>query len=229
MTEKAEFPRTHNLPPEPLPLDQQAQLAIDEALIQPKKRWGELDASFARAPAEIVDDHVAQQVTTLIAQMAALLRKVELAHATTKEPWLTAGRIIDGVTNGLAEQVNAKKVELEQRLTSYQTGKKAEIERERAAIREADEAKGDPEPAMVDLRQQDRARVTIRSDQGASAHLHDDIEVTIVDPKKIPKRYLMRPKVLAAIAAEVKPDMKKGDTVAGAVSKSITKSRVRRG
>jgi hypothetical protein len=227
VTEEAEFPRSHNLAS--LPLDEQAKLAIDEALIQPGKRWGELEGSFARAPAEIVDDHVAQQVTTLIAQMGALLRKIDLAHATAKEPWLTAGRIIDGITNGLAEQVKTKKRELEQRLTSYQTGKKAEIEREREAIRKADEAKGDPEPAMVDLRQQDRARVTIRSDQGASAHLQDDIEVEIVDPKKIPKRYLMRPKVLAAIAAELKPDMKKGDTVAGAVARPVTKSRVRRG
>jgi hypothetical protein len=212
-----------------MPLEEQAKLGIDEALIRPRSRWGELEASFTRAPASIPDDHVAQQVTTLVAQMGALLAAIERAHDEAKEPWLTAGRIVDGITKGLSEQVVEKKRDLEARLTAFQTAKKVRIEAERARQREQDEARGDPEPAMVDVRQQDKARVTIRSDQGASAHLRDDIDVEITDPKKIPKRYLMRPKVLAALAAELKPDLKKGDVIAGAIAKPITKSSVRRG
>lgn len=221
-----QFPRSHNLPD--LPIEDQAKLGIDEALIRPRSRWGELEASFGRAPAKIPDEHVAQQVTTLVGQMAALLAAIGRAHDEAKEPWLMAGRVVDGITKGLEEQVVEKKRELEARLTAYQTAKKAAIEAERARQREADEARGDPEPAMVDVRQQDKARVTIRSDQGASAHLRDDIEVEILDVKKVPVRYLRRPKVLAALAAELKPDLKKGDEIAGAKAKPITKSTVRR-
>lgn len=227
MADEAEFPRSHNY--ETLPLDEQAKVSIDQALIPSNTRWTELEASAGRAPAEITSEFIAENFTTLIAQLGALEARIERAHADAKAPYLEAGRVIDGVKTKLLDKVSGKKKELQTKLTAYQTAKQAKIEAERAALRAADEAKGDPEPAFVDTRAQDRKVVTIRSSEGASAHLAADIEVEIVDVKKIPKRYLMRPKVLAAICAELKPDLKKGDVVAGAKSKTVQSSRVRRG
>lgn len=227
MADEPEFPRSHNY--ESLPLDEQAKVSIDQALIASNTRWTEIEASSARAPAVIEDEFTAEKVTTLIAQLGALEARIERAHGEAKAPYLDAGRVIDGVKNKLLEKVQAKKRTVQAALTAYQTAKQDKIEAERAAQRAADEAKGDPEPAFVDTRAQDRKVVTIRSGEGASAHLAADIEVEIVDVKKIPKRYLMRPKVLAAICAELKPDMKKGDAVAGAKSKTVQSSRVRRG
>lgn len=212
-----------------LPLDEQAKLAIDEQLAPRRTRWAELEESFGRAPAEIPDEHVAQKVTTLIAQMGALIRAIELSHQTAKQPWLDAGRTIDGIKNALADQVETAKRTLEQRLTAYQTAKADRIEAERAALRAQDEERGDPEPGWQDPRLQDRQHVTIRSDQGASAHLADVYDIEIVDPKKVPKRYLQRPKVIAAIIAEVRADVTKGDTIAGVKATKQKKSRVRRG
>jgi hypothetical protein len=225
VSDQAEFPKTHNYAA--LPLDEQAQIAIDDALAPAKKRWDALEASFGRAPATIDEEFVAEQVTTLIAQMGALVKAIEIAHAGAKDPFLQAGRLVDGVKNALYEKVDVARRALQARLTAYQTAKQTRIEAERAALRAADEEKGDPEPGIQP--QADHRVVTIRSGEGASAHLADDIDVEILDVKRIPKRYLERPKVLAAIKAELKPDLKKGDTIAGAKGVKKQQSRVRRG
>jgi hypothetical protein len=168
-------------------------------------------------------------VTTLVAQMGALYGRIDLAHAHAKEPWLQAGRVVDGIANRLREKVKAAKDELERRLTAYQTEKQARIEAERAKDRESYEEKDDPEPAWVDRAAQDRQHVTIRSVEGASSHLQKDVDIVVADPRKVPIRYLRRPKVLAAIIAEVRADVRKGDKIAGISSETVSKSRVRRG
>lgn len=225
--DQAEFPRNHNFAN--MPLEEQATIAISEALSKANTRWKELEVSASKAPAAIDDEHTAEKFTTLIAQMSALEGAIDLAHAGAKAPFLEAGRIVDGVKNRLIEQVRAKKAALQGTLTAYQVEKQRRVEAERAALRAQDEAAGEPEPSMVDSAAQDRRHVTIRSGEGASSHLVDEIDVEILDVKKIPKRYLDRPKVLAAIRAELKPDLKKGDKIAGAKGIPRKQSRVRRG
>lgn len=227
MNDQAEFPRNHNQVA--LPLDEQARIAIDEALAPAAARWKELEASYGRAPAEITSETTAENVTTLIAQIGALLKRTDGYHEAAKAPWLEATRTIDGVANRLREPAREAKRELERRLTAYQAEKQRKVEEERRRERESFEAAGDPEPAWVDPRLLEKQHVAVRSLEGATAHLQSDIDVEIVDVKKIPKRYLERPRVLAALIAELKPDLKKGDKVAGAKAVPKKQSRVRRG
>jgi hypothetical protein len=49
----------------------------------------------------------------------------------------------------------------------------------------------------------------------------------IIDIRKIPGRYLNRPKVLAALRSEILPDIRKGDAVEGVKRLDGLKSHVK--
>jgi hypothetical protein len=205
--------------------EERAAIEIDAALEAPRARWLEIQAGIERAPEKIEDETTAEKFTTLIAQLQALLKRIDRAHDDAKEPWLAAGRKVDAVSNVLYSTVDEKSRQMQARLTAYQVAKQAAIDAERKRLRDLEAA--DPEPAVVNLVQQDRARTRVRSVEGASAHLVEQVSVKILDVKKIPKRYLTRPKVLAAIMAELLPDIRKGDTIAGAERVGELQSRVK--
>lgn len=213
----------HNLAT--LPLPERAKLELESALETARGRWATIEKAIANAPAVIETETQAENFTTVVAQIQALLKRIDAAHDDVKEPYLAAGRVVDSGTAVLRELVAKAKRQLEERITGYQAEKQRKIDAARALERqrEAD----DPEPAFVPHRQTDRQRARVRSVEGASAHLTDTINVEILDVTQIPLRYLNRPKVIQALISEITPDARKGDEIEGIKVHRGLQSRVK--
>lgn len=206
--------------------EERAALELESALEGPKQRWAELEQATAKAPAEITNDTQAENFTTVIAQLQAVVKRVDDAHDDVKEPYLNAGRRVDGMTNVLRERIAIARDTLQAALTTYQVKKQNKIDAERAAVREKEAE--DPEPGWTAAPKPRAAgRTKIRSVEGATAHLTTVIDMEIVDVTKIPARYLNRPRVLAALRAEILPDVRKRDVVEGVKTIEGLTSRVK--
>ena len=194
---------------------ERAKLEIDSSLERARARWDQIEKAAGNAPAEITSETEAENFTTVVAQLQALEKAIERAHDDVKEPYLTAGRVVDNVSKFLSDKVEQLRRTLQSRLTAYQVEKQRKIEEERKRIRDAEAE--DPEPAWTNSTRQtlDKSRVKVRSVEGASAHLAQQTDLEIIDVREIPDRYLNRPKVLAALRSEILPDIRKGDDVPG--------------
>jgi hypothetical protein len=219
-----QHPSNHNLAS--LTPEEQAIYTIDAALEGPNTRWEQLKAGFEKAPEIIETETVAEGFTTIIAQLQALRDRINIAHRDAKEPWLAATTAIDGRSGRLRDLVEGAQKRLQERLTAYQVAKQNKIEDERRRQREIEAA--DPEPGWSPRLDASKHATKIRSVEGASAHLVDVTVVTIDDFRKIPLRYLQRPKVVAALQTEMLPDARKGDKIAGATVTTQKRSQVKR-
>lgn len=204
--------------------EEHAIQALEDALEAPRKRWGEISDKVGNVEAvTIADDTKAENVTTVIASIQALIKRVDSAHDTVKEPYLNAGRRVDAMTNVLRERIIILRDRLQAKLTAYQVEKQRQIDAERQAVRQQEAE--DPEPGWQPPTTRGRHR--IRSVEGATAHLTSTVDIEITDVAKIPWRYLMRPKVLLALRAEILPDVRKGDVVEGVKKIEGLESRVK--
>lgn len=205
--------------------EERARQEIDDALESARKRWDELQKAFGgnAAAVSVADDTKAENVTTVIAQLQALLKRIDQQHDDVKEPYLLAGRTVDGVTNALKDHVARARDALQRTLTAFHAAKQARIDAERAAIRAREEQ--DPEPGWTPPTT--RGRTRIRSVEGATAHLTTKVDCVIEDVTKIPERYLKRDRVMAAIKAEVLHDIRRGDEIPGVRKVSGLESRVK--
>lgn len=117
----------HNQPPsDALILAEQLPELEGELL----NRRDELLASVSRAPKEIRDDVTAGRVADLIRLVAACVKAAETRRVGTKEPYLAAGRSVDGFFRGITEPLARAKTDVERKLTLYQR-EVAEAERRR--------------------------------------------------------------------------------------------------
>ena len=98
------------------------------------RRAAELLEAVPRIP-DIGNDDDAGKVGDFVKQIAACVKTLEAARVGEKEPFLAAGREVDGVFNGLKERLEKGKTEISRKLTAY-LNEKARIERE---AREAEE------------------------------------------------------------------------------------------
>lgn len=208
-----------------LPLPERAKLELESAFVGPRERWTQIEKAIANAPATIETEDQAENFTTVVAQLQALLKRVDRTHDDVKEPYLAAGRAVDADTARLRELVDTAKRELERKLTAYQVAKQRKIEAERQAQRQTEAA--DPEPSFVPHAETDRRLSRVRSIEGASAHLTNVTSIEILDVTKIPLRYLNRPKVKAALVSEMLPDARKGDAIEGIKVHTGHQSRVK--
>lgn len=193
--------------------EERAAQEIESALEQCRARWKQLQAGIANAPAKIENETTAENFTTVIAQIQALLKRIEQQHDDVKEPYLLAGRKVDAVSFALAGEVLDARDTLQRALTVYQVEKQRRIDEERERIRQLEAE--DPMPTYVPPSVERKRKTRIRSVEGASAHLVETVDMEILDIRAIPDRYLQRPKVLAALRAEILPDVRKGDTIEG--------------
>lgn len=193
--------------------EEQARYSIDSALEGPKERWKALQEGAGRCPEKIETLAQAEAATTLVAQLQALLSRVDGAHQDVKEPWLEAGRVVDRARGALFSPVKSAMDDIAGRLTAFQLREQARIEAERLALAAKEEE--DPEPGWAPPATKSRHAVRVRSVEGASAHLASTVDVEIVDIRLVPDRYLKRAKVLAALRAEILPDARKGDEIEG--------------
>ena len=120
-----------NFPPSPIEA-LRAQLAEDCAKLI--TRCAELMDSYARAPEIIDDDETAGKVGDLIKLITAAMKAAETARVGAKEPYLEAGRAIDGFfKTTILDPLNHYKRMLQARLSGF-------LEQKAAATRRAAEA-----------------------------------------------------------------------------------------
>lgn len=122
----APAPIGHNRPD--LAAELRSQLELDNADIL--KRRDELLASVARMPATIGDDDMAGKFGDQIKLITGCTKAAEDRRTTAKEPYLAAGRAVDGFFKGVSEPLTKAKQGVERTLTAYLRAK-AEAERRR--------------------------------------------------------------------------------------------------
>lgn len=215
----------HNSALEPVDLMEKARDETKTALDPLRPRLDVLLASEARA--KIEDEEHAKSITDLIIMFSTHQDRIGRAHDDVKEPYLSAGRVVDGLSNELWDKCGEAKKRLSAMLTAWQQSERDRIAKARAAEREA--MKDDPEPSYVPHSHADDRTVSTRSDLGAKATLKADIEIESVDVKKLPKSFLERPNVLRAIEKEAKAFIKGGGKLNGVVTTATSSTKVRKG
>lgn len=128
------------------PLDIEARAAFDDALDQ-REGFRDRVASLLGAAdrANAVDDDTAGRCGELVKQIRAAMKVVDDAHATTKAPYLAAGRAVDAAKNEMVGPLATAKTKVEANQTTYL--------REQDAIRQA-EARRQREAEIVRLREE---------------------------------------------------------------------------
>lgn len=153
----------HNLPPL---TDQELsdRLALEfEDLIN---RRDELMAAYARAPT-VIDDDNAGDVGDFIKQLTAAAKTAESHRVARKEPYLRAGRVVDGFFKGVSEPIGIAKARIESTLTRFL---RAKAERERLARLEAErEAQEEARRKAQEAREADAAIHSLESLDAALA------------------------------------------------------------
>lgn len=106
------------------------------------RRRDELLASYARAPATVDDDDTCGRVGDLVKLIAACQKNAETRRVGAKEPFLAAGRTVDGFYKRITDPLGAAAQKLRYRMTEFQRAKEAEERRRREeeARRQKEEA-----------------------------------------------------------------------------------------
>lgn len=212
----------HNQPSDP---SEVARDAITQALEPMRPRLAKLLESEKRA--KIDDEHDAAKITDLVAMFQTLQGNIDHAHEGAKAPWLEAGRVVDGLSAGMRDQVIDAKTRLLAKLTVWQTAEAKRISDERKAERA--EFKDDPEPSVVGHGFADSKRVATRGDMGAKASLSEFITIDRVEVKRLSKAFLERPKILRVIEDEARVMLRAGAKVTGVTHSTSAKTQVRKG
>lgn len=125
-----------NKPPDPIE-ELRAQLAETHEPLAARK--AELLAMGDRAPSSVDDDDTANKVADAIKACAAFAKNATAARVAAKEPYLAAGRAVDGWFAALADPVEKVKARLSALLTDYQkrvaAAERARREAEAAELR----------------------------------------------------------------------------------------------
>lgn len=165
-----------------------SQLEADHADLL--KRRDELLASVARMPATVENDDMAGKFSDTIKLITGASKAAEDRRVTTKEPYLAAGRAVDGFFKGVSEPLTKAKAGVERTLTAYLRAK-AEAERKR---REEEER-----------RQREEAERAAReaAEREAAMQEEDDIDAAIEAEERA--RQAAADAAQAAKAAAAKP------------------------
>lgn len=143
----------------------QEQLEADFSDLQ--KRTKNLKEAAERVPASIADDTMSGTVADQVEQFRLHIAALKKAHETSKEPYLTGGRVVDTFFNPVVKDLEALKSKINARNTTYLTAKADREREEREAVAKAAaeaerQAKADAERAI------------------AAAQTDDDLEAAIV-------------------------------------------------
>jgi undecaprenyl pyrophosphate synthase len=94
------------------------------------RRKEELLAGAARVP-DVTDDEMAGKVSDFIKQLTGFVKVADNKRVAEKEPFLSAGRTVDGFFKALSDPVEAAKKAVERKLTGYLQEKANRERRER--------------------------------------------------------------------------------------------------
>lgn len=148
----------HNRPDEKSPLrarleEQHAALLADIAALAERAN---------AAPATVESDDVLGVVSDLAKSATAVAKRAETARTSEKEPYLAAGREIDGFFKALAERLERIGAAMKTRATEYLRRKEAEERRRREE--EARKAREEAEARMREAAEAEAARRPIDAD-----------------------------------------------------------------
>lgn len=156
----------HNQPPSEIEILRQ-KLAEETAALA--KRRDDLLAGVARAPLTIEDEETCGKVADLIKLITACHKSAETMRVGRKEPFLEAGRAVDGFFKKITEPLEKAKDSVQKRLTAYQR-QKAEEERRRRE----DEARRAAEEAERQRKAAEEAAKTIETEEHLDAAIGAD-------------------------------------------------------
>lgn len=214
------------------------------------KRAVELASMIERAPTEVDNETDANKLSEAIRMCTAFEKSAEGARVEAKEPYLQAGRSVDGYFKTMVEPVSRTKSALNKVRTAYDIKVEAEERRvrEEAARKAREEADRLAETART-AAQQDRAAVAeqqaeqaaqaakvtaaeltrTRTETGVGTSLRVEWRGEIVEPGRVPRKYCVPSEGLirAAIKAAVQPDGTCPLEIAGVRIYEHKESRVR--
>lgn len=160
----------HNMPPEDThPISDRLMEQYDALNI----RQEELLDAVERVPAVIEDDETAGKIADFIKQLTACHKNAEKARVAEKEPYLAAGRAVDGWFKKITEPLAKAKKTVEARLTVYQR-KKADEERrareetERQAREAAEKARREAEERAAALAEESDLDAAVEAEEAAN-------------------------------------------------------------
>lgn len=99
-------------------------------------RAEELHAAAARVP-ERLDDETAPKAADFIKQLSATIKDADGRRIAAKEPFLSAGRTVDGFFKRVGDLLDKDKAAVSRKLTAFQQAKAEEERRRHAAEAEA--------------------------------------------------------------------------------------------
>ncbi len=169
-------PLGHNNPP-----DQIAELVekLRETHADTINRASALTGMADRLPAECTDEETAAKLADGIKACLAFTKGAEAARVAAKEPYLAAGKAVDGFFKKLADPVDGTKAKMNRLLTDYQRAKADAERRERERIakeaeerrREEERARREAERAAAEARRQaEEAERKAREEAERAAH-----------------------------------------------------------
>lgn len=120
----------HNQPPDDIELLRER---LDAQTLDLQRRIDDLSSAEKRLP-EVTDDASAGDAADFVKMATAAIKDADAKRVDAKEPFLKAGRAVDGFFKGLSDPLDGLRRRVEQRITVYLRAKEA---RERAA-REAE-------------------------------------------------------------------------------------------
>ena len=213
-------PRNHNRPPDPIE-DLRAQLAETHGPLAQRK--DDLIAMGERAPASVDDEDTAAKIADAIKACAAFAKNATAARVAAKEPYLAAGRAVDGWFAALADPVDKVKSRLTALLTDYHK-RVAAAERTR---REAEAAELRRQQQEAERQRQEAERLA-REARAAARRAEDDKAAAVAerlraeqearDAKAAADKARAEAEKAASVAAEKPAEMSRQRTDLGAVA-----------
>ena len=180
-------------------------------------RAKDLTAAIERMPAEIADDETAGKVADFTKQMSGCIKKIDDTRKGEKEPYLEAGRVVDGwfkslsapVEKGRDAAVTASTRYLRKKEDAERARRKAEAEALAAKAKsEADLEAAISAEKAVDVKPAEISRT--RGDYGAVVSLRSTWDFEITDRAAIDLEALRPYFTTDAIAAAIRQAIKAG-------------------
>ena len=132
---------------------------LQEQYVAQMRRADELLAAFDRLP-EIGSDDTLGKVSDFVKQIAASMKTLEAARVAEKEPFLQAGRDVDGVFVTIKDKLEKARAAVNKRITAYLDEKRRqeEVRRQAEERQRAAEALKARQEAERKQREADEAR-----------------------------------------------------------------------
>lgn len=152
------------------------------------RRRDELLAAEARIP-PIDDEDTARKIADFVKQITAASKAADTARVAAKEPFLAAGRSVDGFFKAISDPLTDLKKKVERRLTDYLRAKEAEerdrrLREEREARERAEQARREADAAAQAMRDAASLDTAVQAEKAADAAAADAVKAEVAATAK---------------------------------------------